>query len=75
MRELLINNPHVSAAIGGFMGAILIDILAFLRWKKWDEAAVFDWKVATLRWVQGTLGAFLGSYGISGLASLTPSGS
>lgn len=51
----VVAHPMVHGALRGAFVAGGIDILAFRSWKRWDDAASYDWNVATWRWFQGAV--------------------
>jgi hypothetical protein len=54
--------PIVQGAITGFVGALAADVSAFRSWKQWNDAAIYDWGIASFRWFQGVvLGALTGA--------------
>lgn len=58
--------PLVRATVTGLTGAVVIDLIAFVRYKDPTQArAAFDWRIALFRYAQGAVGGFLGGLGIS----------
>ncbi len=54
--------PVIHGAVTGLMTAAAVDIHSFLSWKKIDDARVYQWDTAILRWMQGTVyGAIVGA--------------
>jgi hypothetical protein len=60
-------HPVAAGAFSGFVGAVLIDLAAFKRWQRWQDACVYDWSVATMRWTQGLVGGALGALGLGAI--------
>lgn len=60
--------PWVRGALTGLWAAFFVDLLAFLKWKSWDEAAAFQIKVAALRWAQGAISGALAGAGFGALS-------
>lgn len=59
---LLLHNPLVRGAITGLCAAAVVDVHAFLSWKKVDDAYTYEWRTALLRWTQGAMmGALTGA--------------
>jgi hypothetical protein len=51
----------VNGAIAGLFAAVVVDVHAFMRWQRWQEAIAYDWRTAALRWTQGVVvGALTG---------------
>lgn len=47
--------PLVQSILTGLVTAASVDLAAFRAWKSWDDAATYDWKTASWRWVQGAV--------------------
>lgn len=45
----------VIGALGGFAGAVDTDLQAFKAWHDWHDAAIYDWRTASFRWVRGII--------------------
>ena len=58
------HNPIVHGAVSGLVAAAIVDVHMFLTWKKWEEAAVYSWSTACLRWVQGSIAGALAATGL-----------
>jgi hypothetical protein len=56
--------------VGGLIGAMRIDYKAFTAWKTWHEGAIYDWRTASLRWVQGAIGGAIGGAPAGSLLAL-----
>lgn len=69
LTAFMATHPIVAAAAQGFFGAVLIDIMAFRKWKSWDEFHTWDPRLALLRYVQGAVGSLLGAFGIAATAT------
>jgi hypothetical protein len=54
----------VNGALAGLVAAALVDVHAFMRWQRLQEAATYDWKTAALRWMQGMVGGALTGLGL-----------
>ena len=63
----LFQHPIVQGAVQGFMAAAVVDVLAFRKWQRWEDAVVYDWRVASWRWVQGTITGALVAFGVQGV--------
>lgn len=49
-------------AMTGWASAAVADFAAFKSWKSFNDAFIYDWKVAAWRWVQGAIvGAVTGA--------------
>lgn len=56
--SIMLHNPIVLAALGGWATAATVDWQAFKKFQSWHDLAEFGWGTATFRWVQGiVLGA------------------
>ena len=51
----------------GLLAAATVDLAAFRRWKRWEDAARYSWKTASFRWVQGMVVGGLTALGIDGI--------
>jgi hypothetical protein len=60
-------NPYVAGALTGLLTAAHVDFAAFQKWKSFDEAAAYGWKLAFWRWFQGALVGLVAAGGIDGL--------
>lgn len=61
------------SAIGfvtGVFGAMRVDYMAFKSWKSWHEAAIYDWRTASWRWLQGAVTSAVGGAPVGSLISL-----
>lgn len=65
MTEFL-QHPAVHGALVGALTAAKVDLSAFRAWRSVHDFAVYDWRTATFRWVQG---AILGALTAAGLGS------
>jgi hypothetical protein len=63
MQELL-QYPMVRGAIAGVLAAAVVDYGAFRSWKSFDDAAAYDWKTASWRWLQGAIVGTLTGVGL-----------
>lgn len=54
MKDIL-GIPGVRGALSGLVGALVIDYSEFRKWKNWEEASAYNWKLAAWRWFQGTV--------------------
>ena len=63
----LLHQPVVRAALEGALVAAAIDYAAFRSWKSWQEAARYDWRTASFRWVQGAVYGAMTGLGLAGL--------
>ena len=55
-------NKIVSGALAGAVSAAVVDLDAFKKWQTVKEFQTFDWKLAALRWLKGTVfGALAGA--------------
>ena len=61
------HSPVTKGALTGVLGAAAADYHAFRQFKKWSDAATYDWPTAGLRWLQG---AVVGALGAAGLGAL-----
>lgn len=68
MLKTLLANPIVAGAISGILAAAVVDVHAFLTWKRFQDVATYDWGTAVFRWVQG---AVAGALTAAGMHSLT----
>lgn len=59
-----LSHPIARGALSGFLAAILIDVNEFRKWKNWEEASAYDWRLASWRWVQGVVAGAIGSLGV-----------
>lgn len=57
-------HPIARGALSGLLAAVAIDYLEFRRWTKWQDAAEFDWSLASFRWVKGLIAGAVGSLGV-----------
>lgn len=60
-RSFIVTNPLLATALASLYGAILIDVLGFLKYQSWNDFKAFDWKLAGLRYMQGFIGGFVGT--------------
>lgn len=51
----LFAHPVMHGAVRGAIIAGGFDLSVFRSWKRWDDAAAYDWNVATWRWFQGAI--------------------
>lgn len=51
----VLTHPVMRGAVRGVVIAGGMDVAAFRSWKRWDDAAAYDWDVATWRWFQGAV--------------------
>lgn len=59
---LVLHQPIIRGALSGLGAAAVVDLHAFLTWKKLDDARRYDWGTALLRWLQGAAtGALMGT--------------
>ena len=56
--------PAIHGALTGIGGAIVVDLVMFLKWKP-EEKWSFDWRVAIKRYLQGAIGGILAAMGLS----------
>ena len=63
----MLSNKYLVGALTGLAAAVLVDLFSFRKWKSWDEAHTFDWRLALLRYAQGIVGGLLAAAGISAL--------
>lgn len=62
MLTLSFANPILRGALSGLVAAATVDIHAFLTWKDPTDAKAYNWRLAVLRWAQGTVtGALTGA--------------
>lgn len=59
----LLQNPIVRGAVSGMGAAAVVDIHAFLGWKKIQDGLSYDYGTAVLRWTQGALTGALAGMG------------
>lgn len=57
--EILLQHPIVRGALAGIVAAVIIDYRTFMRWRSWDEALAYDWKLASFRIIQGAIGGIV----------------
>jgi len=67
MWTLIEHNPIFRGVVTGLIAAALVDVHAFLAWKRVQDALTYNWNTAILRWAQGAVtgalaGAGLGSF-------------
>lgn len=65
MRAFIAAHPILAAALSSLWGAIVIDLMAFLKWKSWDDAHSFDVRLALLRYTQSLVGGFVGTLAVA----------
>lgn len=54
--------PSIRGALSGAVAAAVVDLHAFLTWKKFSDVTGYDWSTAAFRWVQGAVtGALTGA--------------
>ena len=62
MLTLILHNALFRGAIAGVGAAAVVDLHAFLSWKRVQDALTYDWGTAILRWAQGAVtGALAGA--------------
>ena len=62
MLTTIIHSGTFHGALTGAVAAAAVDFHAFLTWKKFSDAAHYDWGTATFRWCQGAVvGAVTGA--------------
>ena len=61
-------NPYVAGALSGLAAAAVVDFGAFKTWKSFNDAATYDWKTASWRWLQGAITGLVAALGIEGLS-------
>lgn len=64
MQEFL-SHPVVQMGLAGVLSAAAIDFAEFRKWKRWEDAATYDWRVATFRWFQGGFVGFISGWGLN----------
>ena len=60
-----VQHDAIKLAIGGLTAAVAIDIVEFRKFKSWDDAARYDWGVASWRWFQGFVTGLLSGFGLN----------
>jgi hypothetical protein len=50
-----LHKPIVLGALVGALAAARVDYSAFKAWRSFHEFAVYDWRTALFRWVQGAV--------------------
>lgn len=62
MFTTIVHNPVFRGAVAGAGAAAVVDLHAFLTWKKFQDALTYDWGTAAFRWLQGAVtGAITGA--------------
>lgn len=61
----ILANPLVHGALQGALAAATVDLLAFRKWSSWDDAAKYDWSVASWRWLQGAMTGLMAAAGLN----------
>lgn len=60
-------HPIILGALSGALSAARIDYVAFQSWQSFHDFAIYDWRTAAFRWLQG---AIVGAVGASGFTAL-----
>jgi hypothetical protein len=68
MNEVVSAVAHSAAfrgALAGAVAAAVVDVHAFLTWKRFQDVITYDWGTAVFRWLQGAVSGALvgGGYG------------
>jgi hypothetical protein len=69
MWQQVLHSPVARAAFSGAIAAAVVDIHAFLTWKKFQDVEAYDWGVAVFRWVQGAVAGALTGLGMGAMIS------
>lgn len=62
-----LSSPVGRGMLTGLLAAATVDLAAFRRWKRWEDAARYSWRTASFRWVQGMVVGGLTALGIDGI--------
>jgi hypothetical protein len=63
----ILHSHAFHGAITGFLTAAAIDFHAFRSFKSWNDAAKYDWSLASFRWFQGVTYGIAAAYGLGQL--------
>lgn len=63
-----IHSVIFQGAVTGFLTAALVDYHAFRTWQSFHDAAIYDWRTAAFRWVQGTVAGAITAGGFSAIS-------
>lgn len=71
LRMFIITHPIVAAALSSLWGAVLVDLIAFVKAKQpGDFFGQFSFKLALFRYGQALVGGFLGNALIAGATAV-----
>lgn len=54
-------------ALKGALVAAAVDFGAFKKWKSFDDALAYDWRLAAWRWFQGAVIGLVAGFGLGEL--------
>ncbi len=67
MLTILLHHPIVRGAASGALAAAVVDVHAFLTWKRVQDVVAYDWRTAAFRWAQGAVTGALAAAGLGAL--------
>lgn len=63
----LLHNPVAIGIAVGVLSAAKVDYAAFKSWQCFHDAAVYNWRLASFRWLQGAIVGAVTGFGFDHL--------